>query len=301
MGRLKSGSVSCFVKVRALLVIADDDVRSEITATLNAKYARGDVLAANTIEAAAKLMMDEKFDLIFADAHIGTFFFASFCKEIRLGRLGTHPFPIIFILVRRTEPDLIRKVVDCGPDDILVLPLKPGQIASLLEFFGHSRKPFVVTRDYTGPDQRSAPLDGTEVIPLIPVPNPLAAKIRHVNENVLQQKIDAASKRLSTLRVRRYGVQLRWLANTMTKIINHVGGTNAEVLGFCQKILDVVELVKKAGRGILKGSLMELSDSLSATTREIQTVRGDFSVRLLTDVGTGADAVVAEINLLFPD
>jgi hypothetical protein len=196
---------------------------------------------------------------------------------------------------------LIHKVADCGPDAILLLPLQPGQIESRLDILGNSRKPFVVTRGYTGPDRRNGPRDGAEVIPEIPVPNPLAARINRVSEMTLQREIDAASKRLATLRMRRYGIQLHWLAGAITETINLVGGTDAKVMGFCQEILDTLEAVKIVSLDLQKGCLTELSETLAATVAEIQSARGDFDIRLLTDIKTGAENLVGEIIHLFPD
>jgi DNA-binding NarL/FixJ family response regulator len=301
MGLIRTDSVNFFVKVRALLIIEDKDVKRDVTAALATKFSRGDIVEANSVEAAAKLIKEDKFDIILADSHIATFFFARFCKEVRVGRLGPHPFPIVFILVSQPDPDLIRKVVDCGPDDILLLPLQPGQIESRLEILGKSRKPFVVTRNYTGPNRRTKPREGAEIIPEVPVPNPLAARIKRVSELTLQREIDAARKRLTTLRVRRYGVQLLWLAGAITEAINRIGGTDAKVLGFCQEILDTLDLVKKASRALERRCLVELLETLAATASGIQTARGDFDVRLLTDLRVGSKKIADEINRLFPD
>lgn len=298
---VRSDSVSYFVKVRTLIVSADPELRNEVSYALQAKFGRGDVIEADGIEAAAKALKEDKFDVIVADSHLADFFFARFCREMRVGRLGPHPFPIVCILISRPDPEVIRKVVDCGPDDILVLPLQPGQLVGRLEGLSKTRKPFVVTRDYTGPNRRSAPREGAEVIPEIPVPNPLASKIRRVSERTLEKEIEAASRVLANLRLRRQGVQLQWLARTINETILRQGGTNAQVLAYCQEMLDSLNGLGKVGGTLLTDELGEISKSVATAAAGIQKARGDFDIRLLDQLVEGANQVAAVIDRLFPE
>jgi DNA-binding response OmpR family regulator len=98
-------------------------------------------------------------------------------RELRLGRLGANSFAVIIATTWRHSGDLVRTVIESGADDLLIRPLSTGTLKARIEQQVESRKHFVVTSTYIGPDRRRSA--GRDESPgLIEVPNSLKLKVR---------------------------------------------------------------------------------------------------------------------------
>ncbi|WP_448206869.1 response regulator [Azospirillum sp. sgz302134] len=91
-------------------------------------------------------------------------------------------------------PLLLTRVTNTGADDLLVKPVSPKQVLDRLTTLIEARKKFVVTADYTGPDRRKSPRDGTQV-PLLDAPNTLRLKATnrwaHINARQLMAEANS--------------------------------------------------------------------------------------------------------------
>ena len=98
-------------------------------------------------------------DLLICDAAMPEGDPCKLVEELRHSVVGMNPFlPVIFFTFS-ADPDLVRKAVNSGADDLLVAPISPAKLFSRIDVLIRNRKPFVVTSDYLGPDRRkdSAP------------------------------------------------------------------------------------------------------------------------------------------------
>ena len=159
------------------------------------------------------------FDLIIASAEISGMSVAPVISAMRNGRMPHHPFPIVIMLLAESDHDFVRKVSDAGPDHMMVLPVAPGPMLKRIDDFAISRRPFVVTLAYTGPDRRKGHRPGCEEIPLVDVPNPLRASTRHIPDDIRQSEIELTEIHLHALKLGRYAVQLRWLDKTTREML----------------------------------------------------------------------------------
>ncbi len=159
------------------------------------------------------------FDLIIASAEIAGMSVAPIISAMRNGRMPHHPFPIVIMLLAESDHDFVRKVSDAGPDHMMVLPVAPGPMLKRIDDFAISRRPFVVTLAYTGPDRRKGHRPGCEEIPLVDVPNPLRASTRHIPDDIRQSEIELTEIHLHALKLGRYAVQLRWLDKTTREML----------------------------------------------------------------------------------
>jgi two-component system phosphate regulon response regulator PhoB len=99
-------------------------------------------------------------DLIVMSSVIKDRYVAPMISEIRRGKLGPRPFPIVIALVTDTDPGALRQVSNCGPDDIIALPCAPQTLLDRINLFlGGARRPLVVTEGYAGPERRNSPRD----------------------------------------------------------------------------------------------------------------------------------------------
>jgi DNA-binding response OmpR family regulator len=105
-----------------------------------------------------EILAASNLDLIVMNSEIGGAYVAPMITEIRRGRLGPHPFPIVVVLVRDADPAAIRQVSNCGPDDIVVLPCEPQDLLDRINvFLAGARRPLVVNDGYAGPERRNKP------------------------------------------------------------------------------------------------------------------------------------------------
>ena len=95
---------------------------------------------------------------------------------------------------------------------MLATPLVPGLLFQRIDMFAQTRKPFIVTFDYVGPERRIDLRAGeAEPQPPFVVPNPVRA--RAMNEHrKLQESIDRAIKRINEHKMERHSVMLSLLS-----------------------------------------------------------------------------------------
>lgn len=134
--------------------------------------------------------------------------------EMRNQRLGRNPFPVVITLLANAEPDYVKKVIDSGADDLVLTPVQPDQLILRIEKLTRTRKPFVVTHDYTGPDRRTkARAFETHSAPMLEVPNPLKFRAEAVgmDSTRLNRTIAETAITLNRMKIERYAVQIDWL------------------------------------------------------------------------------------------
>jgi len=119
-------------------------------------------------------------DVIVMDAKMNGGAACALTESLRQRKVGSNPFTGVIITVWEPNEALIRRIVNCGADDVMVKPISPKQVMARINMMAFKRKPFVVTSDYIGPDRRGPEAkerDGQDV-PVIDVPNTLEAKAK---------------------------------------------------------------------------------------------------------------------------
>lgn len=154
-------------------------------------------------------------DLIVMDALMDGGEATALTHRIRAGELGINPFVGIIITVWQPSEAVIRRVVNCGTDDIIVKPLSPKKLMERINVVAYKRKPFVVTSDYIGPDRcpKSAEERPGQKIPSIEVPNTLGAKARGrpLSMEALREMIGEAMFEINEQRLKRHSFQIAFL------------------------------------------------------------------------------------------
>lgn len=165
--------------------------------------------------------------------------------EVRHGRFGKDPFLVVIILVSNPSQDLVRRVINSGPDDVLLKPVTPEQLIDRIRGLSRGRKKFVVTTEYIGPDRRTKDRPGTMEISLLDVPNPLMLAATGQLESRHQQRSrDAAVARINQQKVERHAFQVGFL-------------------------VDRIVLALEAGEGILLADLEHLRDVAEDISRRV--------------------------------
>jgi DNA-binding response OmpR family regulator len=148
--------------------------------------------------------------------------------HIRHNDLGRNPFINIITMIPAADEQSIRKAINAGTDDILVMPVSPGRVLERINHMIRERKPFVVTTEYIGPDRRTGHRPGSQMIPKIKVPNPLKAMVDAApNRNKLRAEIEAMTKMLNEQKIERHAFQIVYLADKIDRITAAIPGDDS--------------------------------------------------------------------------
>jgi len=141
--------------IGTLIAVEQDGTQQGLVET----FIAGDIPAPKEARDAGTLreiLAGNELDLIVMSSHLGGAFVAPLISEIRRGKLGPHPFPIVIVLADDKDPVNLRQISNCGPDDIVVLPCEPEDLLARINvFLAGDRRPLVVNAGYAGPERRT--------------------------------------------------------------------------------------------------------------------------------------------------
>lgn len=141
--------------IGALIALDNADTQADLIAAFEAAGIPTP-LQASQAEALRQILASANLDLIIISSVIDGIYVAPMISEIRRGKLGPHPFPIVVALVTAADPAAIRQVSNCGPDDIIALPCPPQEMLDRINvFLAGARRPLVVNDGYAGPERRT--------------------------------------------------------------------------------------------------------------------------------------------------
>lgn len=157
-----------------------DPIHSNRHLTRNALFTLGfrEVDVPVTVPELRRALELGDFDLAILDVTENEAEICALVHDLRHGRLGRNPFMVVVMTTWNQRGDLVRRVIDCGADDLLVRPLSTGQLKNRIAQQVDARKNFVVTSNYIGPDRRRDQNRKSDEDMLIAVPNSLQSKAR---------------------------------------------------------------------------------------------------------------------------
>ncbi len=271
--------------VKVLLAIENPIVRQGLQNVLqNEGFLRPS--EATSHDRLLQALNEQTYDVIVTATEIAGEFIPPYIGQLRQGALTHHPLPIVIPLLTASEGEYVRKVIDCGPDDLLQLPVSPGQLLTRLAVLAEKRKSFVVTSDYIGPDRRQNNRPGTMVIPLIEVPNPLAMRIQRVAEDVFIRDMSAAADKLRQMRVERFAFELQWLLRAIRQLFQAEQSDAEKLQTFCERIKtllihlprlladETAKAIAPQSEKVIMGANIILKNGFSADATVLQGVAG---------------------------
>ena len=147
-------------------------MRSAIKGALIAKGFRG-IIEVTTMIALHEVLERDGADLVVTTSKLGVEDVSMLLREMRHHRLGNNPFVAAVMLLESPEKDDLARVVNAGVDDVLLMPVSTAQLIARVENIRRSRKAFVYTHDYVGPDRRKEVRPGSAPALTYEPPNPL--------------------------------------------------------------------------------------------------------------------------------
>ena len=140
--------------IGTLIAVDQDDTRQNlidaiIDADMPAPKEARDAASLKEVLGSANL------DLIVMSSHLGGAYVAPLISDVRRGKLGPHPFPVVLVLAEDADPANLRQISNCGPDDVVALPCAPNDLLERINvFLAGGRRPMVVNDGYAGPERR---------------------------------------------------------------------------------------------------------------------------------------------------
>ena len=241
-----------FEKIETLLIDPDASVRDTVRMIMRnngfREFRLGETLADVTEQFAIRMP-----DLLICEADLADGDFCEVVHGLRHHAVGSNPFLPVMALSFNPTPELVRKIIGSGADDLVPKPISAGRLIDRIKLLIEARKPFVVTTDYIGPDRRKA-TDREDKIPRLEVPNALRAKATGSKDVALDQKAMAdAIATINLQKLERYAVQI----GVLTELIVPVYASG----DIDQSVKDNVDKLKYVAEdtGRRQGTLSDLS------------------------------------------
>lgn len=254
------------------------------------------------------LIEQDAVDLLIASTELEGNDVGFLVKEMRDQRLGANPFAVVISLLSRPEPDYVKRIIDAGCDDLLLTPVSPDQLILRIEKLTRTRKPFVVTHDYTGPDRRAKQRSfDNHSAPMLEVPNPLRVRAETgIDGTRLQRMVSESSATLNRMKIERYAVQIDWLSTHIHGCIRDGKNQDSSALmphtnRLVQVAEDMIRRMKRSPSEVLTGPVAELLeiahrlDNAKTEVRfsELEKLNG-LAKNLLRSLGTPRTFVPAK-------
>ncbi|MBI1233263.1 MAG: response regulator [Alphaproteobacteria bacterium] len=130
-------------------------------------------------------------------------------RNIRQGKAMPNPFVTLILTSWIRDGAHVRRAISSGADDVIVRPFSTAFAEERIRTLIKSRKPFVVTSDYIGPDRREDSKRPSDA-PVVRVPNTLQATVEGDEDALARAKgwISEARKTVESERVRRLAMRI---------------------------------------------------------------------------------------------
>jgi len=213
-----------FDNVNLLICDANGFIRSALRAGLNSLGFR-QVRDTGKYNEIVKAVEANSVDVLVCDESMPGGDLSTLVRRIRNHEIGDNPFIVAIFITDTPTQKMISKVINSGVDDILLKPISTKTVHNRIMHLVGSRKPFVVTSSYIGPDRHKSPQEDSKV-PLIDVPNPLRIKATgEENSERIQEKIDTFTKEINAQKMERNAAHIAYLVNF---IHPHYSGTKPD-------------------------------------------------------------------------
>ena len=207
--------------------------------------------------------------------------------RIRHGEIGKNPFLVIVATAWVSASEIVKDVIGCGADDLIIRPFSIKQLTDRLRAHIDNRKGFVVTSDYVGPDRRRDPGRQNNV-ELLAVPNSLKLKATDgVDSEAAAAEVAAQIARtriaLNIEKMKRHAFQLGIMASFLEEGLN---GSDDDLLkADVQKAVAVTNDLTKRSKESEMPALTDMCRALGDILEGIANrVDGEKNTKLLNEL-----------------
>jgi DNA-binding response OmpR family regulator len=186
----------------------------------------------------------EKPDLVFIDVDNHPEHACQTIRGIRNGEVGEDPFVVVVAMTGRPDVETVEAALGAGADDMLVKPVSTRALRQRIVTQIDSRKEFIATEDYLGPDRRAEArdLDDDDLVSIV-VPNalryaatgdasaaPSMERIQETLHNLSLQKFYHLSQKIARIAGQKRDLMARSKEPVNTAwVIQEISGAFAEI------------------------------------------------------------------------
>lgn len=200
--------------VKIVLYEPDRDLRSVLRGKLR-DLEFEDIVDTATPESVEEIFLEGEVDLAILGTAKENDGICRLLRDIRQGERGKNPFPVAIATCDGGSEKHLRSVIDAGFDNALIKPLDATSMARRIRHFCQSRKPFVVTHDYIGPDRRKEARKSGAEPKLIETPNPVKILMDGHSREHLYRQISAARTALDEEKLQKDAASIQWLVDRL--------------------------------------------------------------------------------------
>ncbi len=262
-----------FDKVDLMLVDHDLNARQSIRLILNNNGFReiriGDTLA--RVKDVLSMFMP---DILLCSATIPDGDFCDFVYDLRHDKIGNNPFLPIIALLDEPTPEMVKRILEVGTDDICMKPVSTTGMLERINILINHRKPFIVTEGYVGPARK-----GDDLSKAVEVPNTLQAKAtgKKVGFFDVEAGIQATKTKLEDKKLEFIGAELAALVTKLVPMMERNPAVNDVVVGGLETLIDEAEASIKRLEGSRYSHVIELCRALIDVSRSIQKSKGELA------------------------
>lgn len=162
------------IDVRVVIADTNPEFRHDLSELLQSRSMRvGKTYA--VLKEAIHEVEENKVDLLIVNTGLSFGGVTELIRDIRYKKTGDNPFIAIIAITNDMMPNSAKVLLNAGPDAIINMPTPPEYVLDRILHISQSRKSFVASLDYIGPDRRKKIRAEEDQVPLIKVPNPFVA------------------------------------------------------------------------------------------------------------------------------
>ena len=184
----------------------------------------------------------------------------------RLGELGINPFVPIIATLWAGQTDLVADLMNCGCDDVLLRPFSASQTLERIKSIIMSRKSFVVTSDYVGPDRGKTSKLGMAPEHFDP-PNALRDRVLNLNcDPLVQTKIlQSARRRVDQDRLAKLARRIAMAAEVTIQAQGRGDSNSGFVVDLLESAAELVRAAKRLDQDEVQDIAMVLENVVART------------------------------------
>lgn len=241
----------------------------------------GTVSVAGALDVALKMIDGDFVDLLVLAAEWPDGDASEAITAIRHAEVGENPFMVIITVSEDPDSQTGWRPLRYGADVMVIAPLDEAILGDQLHEMVASRKKFVATSDYVGPDRRAE--SGRETsIPLLAVPNSLADKVNGVfDANAMAAATKAMMNEINIQKLERHASLLVLLANRVGPDLLVRGNDEASRV-FLEQMVWIAE---DAERRLDAAATGQASDACKALISQINRLDSRKGVPPSNEVG----------------
>lgn len=259
---MKQAQLAQLENIRVVVVESNPGSRKSLHKALS-QAGMKNVLATGDLDQLHRVIAANRVDLIIGSTGACEGKFNSTIHQLRHRNIGENPFVVVISLIDDPTAPTVRAAMDAGPDHLLAKPIDfkvlMGQVLELT----HSRKRFVVTADYIGPERRAKHRPGTQRIEQIEVPNPLRQRMTgQMRESTMQRAIDAVWRQVNEQKVERHAFQISWLLDHIVPMVGANTTHTAEFEKLAKRLIMIAKDMSKRIKNTRNSHIREMTMTL---------------------------------------